>query len=194
MKKTIAGFILAILGYTVMAQNEGAISPDVMSEIKQSVWDEPDDRALINAVTHNDIKKLAENRAIEGKINHFFSNKVKTAGITDQKSSGRCWLFTGLNILKPIVLEKYRLKEFEFSQTYNFFFDQLEKSNLFLEGIIATRDKEKDDRTVDWLLKTPSETADNGPLFQISSLNTGWYPNRPCPKHISLKTPPPCAV
>lgn len=136
-------------------QTQGTITPDVINELKQSVWDDADDRALINAVTHNDIKELAKNREAEGKIKHFFSHKVKTAGITDQKSSGRCWLFTGLNIMKPKVLDKYNLKEFEFSETFSFFWDQLEKSNLFLEGIIATRDKTEDDRTVEWLFKNP---------------------------------------
>lgn len=165
-----------------MAQNEGAINPGVIGEIKQSVWDEPDDRALINAVTHNGIKKLAENRSIEGKINHYFSNKVKTAGITDQKSSGRCWLFTGLNILKPIVLEKYNLKEFEFSQTYNFFFDQLEKSNLFLEGIIATRDKEMDDRTVDWLFKNPIGDGGQWTTFADIVTKYGLVPKSAMPE------------
>jgi len=112
-------------------------------------------KALENAVSSNDIKKLAINRENLGKVDTYFSNRVKTKGITNQKKSGRCWLFTGLNVLRPMVINKLNLPNFEFSQSYVFFYDQLEKSNLFLEGIIETVDKPMDDRKVDWFFKNP---------------------------------------
>ncbi|MCF8228968.1 MAG: C1 family peptidase [Bacteroidales bacterium] len=172
MKKLLLLLTIGILSTNIIAQEAGSITSEVMDKLKQSVWDDEDDRALINAVTHNDIKKLALNRANEGKVNHYFSHKVKTAGISDQKSSGRCWLFTGLNIMKPLVLEKYNLKEFEFSQTYNFFFDQLEKSNLFLEGIIATRNKTENDRSVEWFFK--HTLSDGGQWTTFSDIVTKY--------------------
>jgi bleomycin hydrolase len=85
----------------------------------------------------------------------YFSNRIKIKGITDQKSSGRCWLYTGLNVIRAPLFEKYQMEEFQLSQTYPFFWDQLEKANLFLEGIIQTVDKPLDDKRVEWLLKNP---------------------------------------
>ncbi len=164
MKVFLTATLLTIIILGGYAQ-EGSITQQVLDEIRLSVGDNADDRALINAITNNDIRKLALNRANEGKLNHYFSNKVNTTGITDQKSTGRCWLFTGLNVLKPVVLENLNVKSFEFSQNYNFFFDQLEKANLFLEAIIASREKPDDDRTVDWLFKHPIQDGGQWTTF-----------------------------
>lgn len=94
----------------------------------------------------------------------YFSNKVNSKGITNQKSSGRCWLFTGLNVIRAQVIAKYNLPEFELSQNYNFFWDQLEKANLFLQGIIDTREKPINDKMVEWLFKNP--IGDGGPIHR----------------------------
>ena len=119
----------------------GQLSKETIKDIMATFEKTPSDIALLNAITHNDIKKLAETRDNEGVINHYFSNKVTVNGITNQKSSGRCWLYTGQNTIRPLVQEKYNLADFEFSQTYNFFWDQFEKANLFLEIAIATANK-----------------------------------------------------
>ncbi|MBL6962592.1 MAG: C1 family peptidase [Bacteroidetes bacterium] len=136
------------------AQQKGEISETLLRDFHQSL-DEIKIKALRNAVTNNDIKKLAINKTSKKNLDFYFKYKVKTSGISDQKSSGRCWLYTGLNTIKPLVIEKYDITSFEFSHTFNFFWDQLEKSNLFLEGIIASRNKGLEDRTVEWLLKNP---------------------------------------
>jgi bleomycin hydrolase len=157
MKKTIFLFALLILsGFILKAQElKGSLSQEAINEIKQSFENTPENAALQNAVTHNDIKSLAKNRENDGKVNHYFSDEVKTKGISNQKSSGRCWLYTGLNTLKPMVQEKYSLNEFEFSQTYNFFWDQFEKANLFLEIAKATAYLPMSDKKVEWLFKSP---------------------------------------
>ena len=133
----------------------GSLDKETIKEIRDSFKKTSENKALENAVTHNAIKSLAKNRENEGKVNHLINTKVKTHGISNQRSSGRCWLYTGLNTLKPVVLNKYDIKDFEFSQTYNFFWDQFEKSNLFLEIAIATADKPITDRKVEWMLKSP---------------------------------------
>ncbi|MCD4680666.1 MAG: C1 family peptidase [Bacteroidales bacterium] len=148
-------FCLAFLVLNSFLFGQESIDDNMIKQFKEGVKDNAETRALRNAITNNDIKKLALNRLNIDKVNHYFSNKVTTKGITNQKSSGRCWLFTGLNTIKPYVLEKYNINEFDFSQNYSFFWDQLEKSNLFLEGIIETRDKDLQDRKVEWLLKNP---------------------------------------
>ncbi len=150
---TLLAFIL-ITGSSI-ASAQGSLNNEDLAKIKSSVTFDEDTRALMNAISSNDISKLAVNRENLGKVNPYFTNKVEIKGITNQKSSGRCWLFTGLNVLRPKVIEKYNMKEFEFSQNYGFFWDQLEKSNLYLESVIATADLPDDDRKVDWLFKNP---------------------------------------
>jgi bleomycin hydrolase len=137
------------------SSGKGEISTEILNQIRNSLLLDGPTRAMINAVSNNDIKGLALNRDVAGKTDHFFAHKIETEGITNQKSTGRCWLFTSLNVLRPKVIEKYNLKEFEFSENYSFFWDQFEKANLFLEGIIATLDQKIDDREVEWLFKYP---------------------------------------
>ncbi|MCK5764355.1 MAG: C1 family peptidase [Bacteroidales bacterium] len=150
---TLFAFILIAASSIAFAQ--GSLNNEDISKIKSSVTFDEDTRALMNAISSNDISKLAVNRENLGKVSPYFTNKVEIISITNQKSSGRCWLFTGLNVLRPKVIEKYNMKEFEFSQNYGFFWDQLEKSNFFLESVIATADLPEDDRKVDWLFKNP---------------------------------------
>ncbi|MBN1782187.1 C1 family peptidase [bacterium] len=109
-------------------------------------------RGVVNVVANNqDIKKIALNAARAGQIDTHFAVKLDIQGITDQKSTGRCWLFTGLNVIRQKARERLNVESFEFSENFNFFYDQLEKANLCLEGIIETRGKPMDDRVVDWL-------------------------------------------
>lgn len=84
-----------------------------------------------------------------------FSIRVKTQGITDQGKSGRCWLFSTLNILRAEVMEKHDMAGFEFSQTYNYFWDILEKSNMFLENVQVYRDEPMDSQANLWLFSKP---------------------------------------
>ena len=149
---------LFLLNQSQAQQKEaGAISDKILKEVQSSLKLDDQTKGLINAVSNNDIKKLALNRETVGKTNHLFAHRIKVKGITNQKSSGRCWLFTSLNVLRPKVVEKYNLKEFQFSENYSFFWDQFEKANLFLEGIIETRKKDIDDRDVSWLFKHPMQ-------------------------------------
>ncbi len=136
-------------------QNAGGISPDMLQQIKQSYTETPSDRAIRHAIANNDINKLAVNNDSKNGFDTYFSHKVSSKGITNQKSSGRCWLFTGLNVFRAKAIAKYDMGDFQFSQNYSFFYDQLEKANLFLQGIIDTRTKPMDDRMVDWLFKNP---------------------------------------
>lgn len=154
IKLFAAGALAAALAFQASAQTQG-ISPEMLQEMKTAYQNDASTRALENAISNNDIKKLAVNQENRATNDTYFSNKVKTKGLTDQKQSGRCWLFTGLNVMRPKVIEKYHLDDFNFSQNYSFFYDQLEKANLFLEGIIETAALPMDDRKVEWLFKHP---------------------------------------
>lgn len=80
---------------------------------------------------------------------------VEGAPITNQKSSGRCWLFAATNVFRVAIMKRYNMKEFELSQSYLFFWDKLEKANYFMEQILDTLDENLDDRLVQTLLKDP---------------------------------------
>lgn len=161
---------------------EGGISAEMLSEIATGYAGTPSDKAIKNALATTPINTLALNSENAAMIDTHFSDRVKTKGITDQKSSGRCWLFTGLNVLRARMIDKYDLPEFQFSQSYLFFYDQLEKANLFLQGVIDTRDLPFEDRTVDWLFSNP--LSDGGQFTGVSNLVTkyGLVPSEAMPE------------
>ena len=140
----------------------------MLDEISRGYEGTAADKAIRNALNTTSITVLAENAENMAMIDTHFSDRVRTKGITDQKSSGRCWLFTGLNVLRAAVIDKYGLDEFQFSQSYSFFWDQLEKANLFLQAVIDTRDKPADDREVDWLFQNP--ISDGGTFTGVANL------------------------
>jgi bleomycin hydrolase len=147
--------IMGLVFLTIAAIGQKNISEEMLTQMQKDFQSDASMKALENAVSSNSIKKLAVNRENLGKVDTYYSNRVKTRGITNQQKSGRCWLFTGLNVLRPMVINKLGVSSFEFSQSYLFFYDQLEKSNLFMEGIIETVDKPIDDRKVDWFFQNP---------------------------------------
>ena len=168
MKKHIFFVCMLMTAMTVVAQNNGGISTDMMNQIKQSYQSTPETRAIRNALGNNSIDLLAVNQDNRANFDTHFSNKVLSKGITNQQSSGRCWLFTGLNVLRAQMINKYHLDKMEFSQNYVFFYDQLEKANLFLQGIIDTADKPMSDQMVDWLFQHPLN--DGGQFTGVSDL------------------------
>ncbi|MCF8367899.1 MAG: C1 family peptidase [Bacteroidales bacterium] len=173
--------LFGIIFYSLMQMIAQEVDETTLNEIRQSFKDTPENRALMNAVSHNDIKKLAENRENEGKLNHYFSDEVKTSGISNQNQSGRCWLYTGLNTLKPMVQEKYNLSDFEFSQTYNFFWDQFEKANLFLEIARETAHLPMNDKKVEWLFQNPIGDGGQWTTFADNVAKYGLVPTSAMP-------------
>ena len=169
MKKLIicAALMVGTLGASAQTK-DGGISADMLSRISKSYTGSAEQKAIRNALATNSIAALAVNSENLAMIDTHFSDRVKTKGITNQLSSGRCWLFTGLNVLRARMIDKYDLPAMEFSQNYNSFYDLLEKSNLFLQAIIDTRSLPMDDRKVDWLIKNP--IGDGGQFTGVSNL------------------------
>ena len=158
---------MALLSLVAAAQN-GGITPEMLSDISKGWSGSSTDKALRNAIAQAPINTLSVNAENAAMIDTEFSDRVKTRGITDQKSSGRCWLFTGLNVLRAAAIDKWDLGDFQFSQCYCFFWDQLEKSNLFLQAVIDTRDKPIDDREVSWLFEHP--VSDGGTFTGVADI------------------------
>ena len=140
----------------------------MLKQIQSTYKGTPSDKAIRNAIARNSMKSLALNQENQGGLDTHFSVRVLSKGITDQKQSGRCWLFTGLNVMRAKAMAKYGMPVFEFSQTYPFFWDQLEKANLFLQGVIDTGDKSMNDQTVEWLFRHP--LSDGGTFTGVADI------------------------
>lgn len=166
--RTACCMVAILLTTTATAQNNGGIDKALLKELAASYNPTGSEKALQNVMKNNNVNTLALNRENQNEMYTYFSNSVDSKGISDQESSGRCWLFTGMNVMRAKMIAEQKLGAFEFSQVYNFFFDQLEKSNLFLQGIIDTRKKPFDDRTVEWLFKNPM--SDGGTFTGVADL------------------------
>lgn len=168
-KRILSVFACCALLCSAQAQEEkGGISAEMMQQIKQSYQNTASDKAIRNAIGSNDIRKLALNQDNLRAMDTHFSVKVNSKGVTNQESSGRCWLFTGLNVMRAKAIAKHNLGAFEFSQVYPFFFDQLEKANLFLQGVIDTSDKPMEDKMVEWLFRHP--LSDGGTFTGVADI------------------------
>ena len=148
------------------SSKDGAITPKLLEELRQSEPKSPTEKALHNAIAVQGMQDFFINNQRPRSIEDKFSIEVQSSGIADQKQSGRCWLFTGLNVLRAQLMTREQSGTFFFSQNYSFFWDQLEKSNLFLEGIIETRKLPINDTKVEWLFKNPIN--DGGQFTGIS--------------------------
>lgn len=148
-------FVACFLAVAPLSAEDGRLTPELTKELRDSFKMDAATRAIQNAVTGNDPKALVLNRDIVKAHDSVFSHKIKGKAITNQRASGRCWLFASLNILRPAVIEKQKLKDFEFSESHLAFWDKLEKANVFLEDMIAMADRKPFDREMDFFLKDP---------------------------------------
>lgn len=121
-----------------------------------------------NAVVKNGITNSAENIVAQSNNVPVFSIDLKTGNVSNQKQSGRCWMFAALNTFRHKILDNFDLKDFELSQNYTNFWDKYEKSNYFYENILATADQEVTSRKVAFLLETPQQ--DGGQWDMMVSL------------------------
>ena len=144
-----------------------------------------------NAAVRGDVMDLAMDWGAFRKIDHTFSDMISgQMKVTNQKSSGRCWGFAGLNLFRIYLGRKYNLKQFEFSQNYFMFCDKLEKSNYFLESIISTIDKPLDSRLVMHLLTDPIQDGGQWHMFVNLIKKYGALPQTEMPESFQSS---PCA-
>ncbi len=180
IKKALFMTAAVLLSAGVYAQN---INETQLKEIKGSFVKDVNTTAIQNLLTNDkDIKSKTLNRDLQGKIDHYFKYRVDVSGITNQYSSGRCWMFTSMNQLRPDIMKKYNLPEFDFSHNYNYFWDIFEKSNLFLENIIATAGKDMDDREVVSFFRSPAGDGGVWNLFYNVAEKYGVVPKSVMPE------------
>jgi len=158
-----------MLSLAVTAQNKiGGISQQMLQKIQQQNEPTATDYALRNALAANSIDLLAKNHKNAGEIDTYFSVETKKQSITDQQSSGRCWMFSGLNVLRSNFAKRTDSLTVDLSQDYLFFWDQLEKSNLMLQGTIDTGKKPIDDQRVQFFFHYP--VSDGGTFCGVADL------------------------
>jgi bleomycin hydrolase len=146
--------ILILAASTVLAETKGGIPESLINELTKSTMVGPE-KAMADVIAGKSIKDVALNRERYIAHNSYVNHKIKTSDITNQKSSGRCWMFAGFNVLRPQVIKKYNLKKFEFSENYLLFWDKMEKINKFLQLMIDLADRPLDDRELEIVLDGP---------------------------------------
>jgi bleomycin hydrolase len=141
----------------------------MLQQIEQSQTSSTADKALFNAIASNSIDDLAKNHSNQSDVDTYFSVETPKQSIMDQKSSGRCWMFSGLNVLRANFAKAHKdTLSVEYSQDYLFFYDQLEKANLMLQGVIDCAKKPIDDVRVQFFFKNPIN--DGGTFCGVSDL------------------------
>lgn len=142
-------------------------------------------QAIENAASHNGIFAALECRQSHVDNTPVFSLDLTKDKVTNQKASGRCWMFAALNTFRHKLISQYKLENFELSQAHTFFWDKYEKSNWFLEQVIATSDQELTSRKVSFLLQTPQQ--DGGQWDMVVSLfeKYGVVPKSVYPESVS---------
>ncbi len=133
----------------------GQITKKQIESMRAEFDGDPSAKVAQNAVTGNNVASVSLRRDLVQEVDFTFSTKLDDWKATNQKSSGRCWLFATLNLFRPGTMKKMNVKEFEFSQAHIHFWDKFERSNHFLEAIIETSDRAVDDRTIHFLLSDP---------------------------------------
>lgn len=161
--KKISIFLLIfgiIFSSIILAADETGITEDMLKSYSDMVKNDKTIKMKINALTNNNINELVLNWDIVNSFDFQFTKKLEMYTVTAQEKTGRCWLFAALNILRRDVAKRLNMSNFELSETYNYFYDKLEKANMFLEYLIANMDKKITDRNISDFIESP--TADGG--------------------------------
>ncbi len=170
--KTKLLFMSVFLAATtaVSAQTkDGGISSSMLEKIQKNQSETVVNKALFNAIAGNKIDDLAKNHLNQVSFDEHFSVETPKQSIMDQQSSGRCWMFSGLNVLRSDFAKNDNKKRVvEYSQAYLFFWDQLEKANLMLQGVIDCAKKPIDDTRVQFFFKNPIN--DGGTFCGVADL------------------------
>ena len=180
MKKVL--FTVALGAMTIGAGAQ-QITENDLKEIQSSFVMDCSTKALQNIITNeSNLRKLTLNREIQGQTDHFFKYRADVKGITDQHQSGRCWMFTSMNVLRPSIMKKFDINEFDFSHNYNYFWDIFEKSNLFLENAIATAGHDVLDHDVEFFFRSPIGDGGVWNLFYNIAEKYGVVPQSVMPE------------
>ncbi|RIA82425.1 peptidase C1B, bleomycin hydrolase [Glomus cerebriforme] len=125
--------------------SSATLKTEYLDKFSDNLNTDPKNRLALNAISGEDMTKILLNRETTINDIHVYSEQIELEGkATNQKSSGRCWLFAATN-----------LEDFELSQPFLFFYDKLEKANWFLESMIELANEDIDSRLIQYLIQAP---------------------------------------
>ncbi|WP_189954004.1 aminopeptidase C [Streptomyces alanosinicus] len=159
-----------------------SLTPDQLEVFEKEFAARPVNRLMQNAVTQTPVDEVALDRRILTGIDHSVSHHLDDWKATNQKQSGRCWMFAGLNLLRVGAARQLGLKDFEFSQNYLLWWDKFERANHVLEAVIETSDRDVDDRTVAHLLADPIGDGGQWNMFVALVAKHGLVPKSAMPE------------
>eukprot|EP00808_Paulinella_micropora_P016437 g75878.t1 len=144
-------------GKVLFSEQTGNLSQQLVQQFQERFRSSPKNILAQNTASRNPLSEIAVDRNVLMGTNHIFNVKVEKEGkATSQSASGRCWLFAALNVMRLPFMKTYKLdSDFEFSQSYLFFWDKFEKANFFLEAVCHTADLPVEGRLFSYLLKKP---------------------------------------
>ncbi len=164
---------------------EGTISQEFLDREADRFATCRRNRIAMNATVSGGITQAATNCIVPRESRHSYSISLNQGEITNQKQSGRCWMFAALNTMRMQVMEQLNLNSFEFSQAYPLFYDKLEKSNYFLESILKTMDEPTDGRIMTFLLSGPLNDGGQWDMFVGLAEKYGVVPKEIMPESVT---------
>lgn len=161
------------------------VTKEMLEQFRQEFEAQRAHGIAMRAVVAGGVNKTATNYESFRKDRHEYSIKIKQGEITNQKASGRCWMFAALNTMRYQVMQNLNLETFELSQSYPLFYDKLEKSNYFLESILETLDEPLDGRLMAYLLSMPLNDGGQWDMFCGLVEKYGVVPKDAMPESVS---------
>jgi bleomycin hydrolase len=159
--KTVLLALLGALLFHLPAAAQTRLTPDLLRDLERSCPKSAQLTAAQNTLAQVDGNKITQDWNTITGVDQHFSLRLKDQKITDQKGTGRCWMFSGLNVLRPAAAGKLGAADIELSQAYLYFYEKLEKANLFLDAVVQSKDKTYTDRTVEFLCKQTVRDGQN---------------------------------
>lgn len=164
------------------SQMLGGLQDSFLASLRTEFEGNPQARLAQNAVSRTSVSEVALDRTVTTRMDHTFSHVLDEWEVTNQKKSGRCWMFAALNLLRVQPMKRMGLVDFEFSQNYTLFWDKFERANYFLESMIDTADRPVDDRTVAFLLDRPLDDGGQWNMFVNIVKKHGLVPKGAMPE------------
>lgn len=161
------------------------LTEKLLEKFERQLEESPEAAVAMNAAVKNGVVKSAISYEAFRQQRHEFSVNIKQGDITNQKASGRCWMFAALNVMRFEAMGKLNMETFEFSQSYPLFFDKLEKANYFLENILDTLDEPTNGRLVSFLLTEPMGDGGQWDMFCGLVEKYGVVPKDAMPESVS---------
>jgi len=168
-----------------LSKDAQPVTAGELAAMEKDFNSDPVNKLRQNALTKDHIDNLTRNYKVVTSIDNTFSHKIDDWEVTNQKRSGRCWMFAGTNLLRAGAMKKMNMENFEFSQSYVFFWDKFERSNYLLEAIIDTVDRPDGDRVVDYLLLTSLGDGGQWNMFVSLVKKHGLVPKTAMPESFS---------